>query len=417
MIAVCIRDRPALAPVDMSMPIPEREPASPAISPAVRKTEAPEQLAIVTPPVDPALAAPRVHVDARGLSLAILATVALAFALQWAQAFLVPLVFGILIAYTLNPLIVWLEGIRLPRLPAVVLVMVIVLGGAAAAVNSLRVEFQAIVEQLPVATQKLSKALIKIRGGKNDTLERMQAAASEIERAASQATGARKAPPPAAPAPPFSLGNWLWAGSVGALTLMGQILVVIFLVFFILASGDIFKRKLVRLTGPSLSSKKITVNLLNDINASVQKYMFMLLVTNGLLSVLMWGALRLLGVENAGAWAVAAGFLHVIPYFGPLLTAGAIGLATFMQFGTFSMLLLVIGISLGIATMVGTFVTTWMTGRIAKMNAAAVFVGLLFWGWLWGVPGLLLGIPLIVILKVVSEHIEGMQPLAEFLGQ
>lgn len=360
----------------------------------------------------------RVHVDAHGLALAILATVALVFALQWAQKFLIPLVFGILIAYTLNPVTLWLERIRIPRLLAVVLVMLVFLGGAGVAANSLRAEFQSIVEQLPVATEKISKSFRKIRSGKNDAIDQMQAAAAALEHAASQAAGGptRKASPADAE-PSFRLSTWLWASSIGAIAFMGQATVVIFLVFFLLASGDIFKRKLVKLTGPSLSNKKITINILNDINSSIQKYMFMLLATNVLLILVMWGALRLVGLENAGAWAVAAGLLHIIPYFGPLLAAGAIGLGAFMQFGTFSMMFLVIGISLVVATLVGTFVTTWMTGRIAKMNAAAVFVGLLFWGWLWGVAGLLLGIPIIVIIKVISEHIEGMQPLAELLGE
>lgn len=395
--------------------------AESALPPATIRTPMAEPLAeslaplpIAEPPVPTALVA----VNARGLALTILATVALVFALQWAQKFLIPLVFGILIAYTLNPVTLWLERIRIPRLLAVVLVMLVLLGGTGVAANSLRAEFQSIVEQLPVATQKFSKAFVKVRGGKNDALDQMQAAAVALERAASQATGgpARKASPAVAE-PSFRLSSWLWASSVGALAFAGQVTIVIFLVFFLLVSGDIFKRKLVKLTGPSLSDKKITVNILNDINSSIQKYMFMLLVTNILLILLMWGALRLVGLENAGAWAVAAGLLHIVPYFGPLLAAGAIGLGAFMQFGTFSMMFLVVGISLAVATLVGTFVTTWMTGRIAKMNAAAVFVGLLFWGWLWGVAGLLLGIPIIVIIKVISEHVEGLQSLAELLGE
>ena len=81
------------------------------------------------------------------------------------------------------------------------------------------------------------------------------------------------------------------------------------------------------------------------------------------------------------------------------------------------MVLLTAGISMAIATLVGTVVTTWMTGRIAKMNPAAVFVSLLFWGWLWGVWGMLLGVPIIVIFKVVSERLEGMEFVAELLAE
>jgi predicted PurR-regulated permease PerM len=109
--------------------------------------------------------------------------------------------------------------------------------------------------------------------------------------------------------------------------------------------------------------------------------------------------------------------LHVIPYLGPGVTAAATGMAAFMQFDSFSMALLVSGASLTIATVVGTFVTTWMTGRIARMNAAAVFISLLFWGWLWGVWGMLLSIPIVVIAKVVSQHVEQLQPVAELLGE
>jgi predicted PurR-regulated permease PerM len=100
-----------------------------------------------------------------------------------------------------------------------------------------------------------------------------------------------------------------------------------------------------------------------------------------------------------------------------LLIAAATGLTAFIQFGPFSMMFLVAGISLAIAALVGTVITTWMTGRAAKMNTAAVFISLLFWGWLWGVWGMLLGIPITVIVKVISDHIEGLQPIAELLGE
>jgi predicted PurR-regulated permease PerM len=91
-------------------------------------------------------------------------------------------------------------------------------------------------------------------------------------------------------------------------------------------------------------------------------------------------------------------------------------MVAFMQFESLPMALLVAGTSLGIATIVGTFVTTWMTGRIAKLNAAAIFVALLFWGWLWGIWGMLLSIPIVVIVKVVAQHIEQLHSVAELLG-
>jgi predicted PurR-regulated permease PerM len=246
----------------------------------------------------------------------------------------------------------------------------------------------------------------------------MQEAASEIEKATNQAAGTRPArSAPAPEAPKLRISELVNAGLLGAVGFIGQTTMVLFLVFFLLLSGDTFKRKLVKLTGPRLSQKKITVQILDDINTSIQNYMFMLLVTNLMLAAMMWAALRWIGLENAGAWGAAAGLLHLIPYFGPLLITISTGVTAFLQFGTASTALLVAGISLGVATVVGTFVTTWMTGRIAKMNAAAVFIGLLFWGWLWGVWGLLLGVPIIVVIKVIAEHIEGLQSVAELLGE
>ena len=197
--------------------------------------------------------------------------------------------------------------------------------------------------------------------------------------------------------------------------MVGQAAMVIFLTFFLLLSGDTYKRKLVRLTGPSLSNKKITVHILDDINESIQRYMFMLLATNVLVGLLTWGVLLWIGLENAGAWAVAAGLLHVIPYFGPAVTATGFGMAAFMQFNTLAAALLVAGASLVISTAVGIFATTWMTGRIARMNTAAVFISLLFWTWLWGVWGMLLSFPITAMVKVVAQHVEQLDSVDELL--
>jgi predicted PurR-regulated permease PerM len=143
----------------------------------------------------------------------------------------------------------------------------------------------------------------------------------------------------------------------------------------------------------------------------------MFLTTNLLVALLSWIVFHWIGLDNAGAWAAAAGLLHIVPYLGPAVAAIATGMAAFMQFESFATALLVAGASLAIATLVGTFVTTWMTGRIANMNSAAVFISLLFWGWLWGVWGMLLSIPIIVIVKVVAQHVEQLHPVAELLGE
>lgn len=354
------------------------------------------------------------------IALRILATVALLFLLDWAQPFLITLMLGILFAYTLNPLVVWLERIHIPRVAGTGMVMLAVIAALVFGTYSLRGQTQRILTQLPEAASKLSTGLAKMRSGQSSNMKNMQTAANTIEKATNQADLSlprQSTTHVVVDQPGFRLGNFLLVGSKGALAVFGQAVMVFFLVWFFLLGGDIFKRKLVRLAGPTLSHRKITVHLLDEINESIQKYMFMLLVTNVSVGLLTWIALRWIGVENAGAWAVCAGLLHLIPYAGPTLTASILGMAAFMQFDSFSTGLLVAGISLAIATFVGTFIVTWMTGRFAKMNTAAVFVSLLFWAWLWGVWGMLLGIPITVIVKVVAQNVEQLHPVAELLGE
>jgi predicted PurR-regulated permease PerM len=407
---------------------------SQAMNTALQKTAAPdhaplveispEALALVPEPATVTAETPVIHipVNARGVALAILATVAFVFALQWAQKFFIPLVFSILVSYTLTPVVAWLERIRLPRIVATTLVLLTLLGGAAFVANSLLSEFQSILSRLPKAAHQISQAITAAQDGEPSIMQKMQAVATEIERATSQSSSvkpdARIVPAGVVmAAPAFKVQDWLWAGSMGAAGFVGQATMVLFLIFFLLLSGDSFKRKLVKITGPSMSNKKITVHILDDINKSIQGYMFMLLVTNLLLGAMLWIVFRSVGLENAGAWAIASACVHIIPYFGPVIIAVATGVTAFMQFGSLSTMLLVSGASLAVAMLVGTFITTWMTGRIAKMNAAAVFIGLLFWGWLWGVWGLLLGVPIMVAVRVVSEHVEGMQSVAEVLSE
>lgn len=386
-----------------------------------KSTRAVEQISSAVDASLVTLPAVRMQVNARGLALGILAALATLFALSWAQGFTIPLLLGIIIAYTVNPLVNWLEAIKIPRACGTAIVMVSIIGALIFGTYSLRGQMQTIVEQLPEAAATFASGLASLRISEIGNWRTMQNAAAEVERATTEAIAGpaarhQRATHVIVDQPAFELNDFMWKNSMGALGAIVQAVVVAFLVFFLLLGGDTFKRKLVRLTGPSLSKKKITVRILDDINDSIQKYMLMLLTTNLVVTLLTWIAFQWIGLENAGAWAVAAGLLHIVPYLGPGVTAVATGMAAFMQFQSLPMALLIAGSSLVIATLVGTIVTTWMTGRIAHLNSAAVFISLLFWGWLWGIWGMLLSIPIIVIVKVVSQHVEQLHPVAELLG-
>lgn len=359
--------------------------------------------------------------DAHGVSLGVLAVLASVLALSWAQTFLIPLLLSILIAYTLNPLVTGLASIRIPRAVGTLVVMAGVGGVIGFGAYSLRGEMQTIIDQLPEAATRFTSGLARVRSSQVDNLKTLQEAATAMEKATGPATVDRGRRRPAAThvivdPPQFRLADFLWKNSLGAIGMLGQATMVVFLVVFLLLGGNKFKLRIVRLSGPALSRRKTAVRILDGINGSVQGYMFMLVATNVLVGLLSWTVFRWIGLENAGAWAVVAGLLHVIPYLGPGVTAGVTAMAAFMQFDSFSLAMLVSGATLAIATLVGTFVTTWMTGRIARMNPTAVFVSLLFWGWLWGVWGMLLSVPIVMIIMVVSRHVDRLHAVADLLG-
>jgi len=353
------------------------------------------------------------------VALVVIMALAIIYTLNWAQGFIITVLLGILLSYTLNPLVIRMEHIKIPRAIGSTLVILAVIGAVIYSGYALHSQVQSIIAKLPEATTKLTAQFTNKKGQPLTNFQRMQIAANQVEKvtnAVNAGSQKKQVMHVVVDERKFNIGDYLWRGSLGFMGFVGEAITMIFLSYFILLSGDTFKRKLVKLTGPSLSRKKITVNMLDQINYSIQRYMFMLVVTNIMVGLLMWITLRLLGLENAGAWSVAAGLLHVVPYFGPAAIAGLTGMAAYIQFNSILMALLVAGASIFIATIVGVFVTTWMTGRIAKMNAVAIFVSLLFFAWLWGVWGMLLGIPIIVIMKVICEHVEHLQPIAELLG-
>jgi predicted PurR-regulated permease PerM len=371
-------------------------------------------------PKDPPLTTVNQLADSRSLAEVIVAVVATIFALYWAQRFFIPLFLGIVLAYTLNPLVTWMERIKIPRLVGTTIVMVTLLFGIALGTLSLRGQVERILDQVPDAAGKLS-VVLKDMAAQPNTVLKVQAAALEIEQATNQAasgTTASQKPPTRVviEEPKFKLLTWLWTGSLGMFGIIGETAMMLILVIFLLLSGDTFKRKFMRISGPSLSKRKITAAILDDIDRSIQNYMLTLLMANVLLGILTWLAFRLIGLDNAGAWAVAAGVLHFIPYLGPALTAVATGMAGFMQFESLSMAMLVAASSLIIATLVGMVLVTWMCGKISNMNTTAVFVALLFWGWLWGIWGLLFAIPITGMVKVFAERVEDLRPVAELLS-
>jgi predicted PurR-regulated permease PerM len=289
------------------------------------------------------------------------------------------------------------------------------------AVYSLSDDATDLLETLPAALQKLRRATRDQVGHSESTIEKVQKAAVELEKATQVDT-------PAAPStvrgvtrvqiekPKLDVRDYLWTGTIGLVALIGQITVVCFLTYFLVASGNTFRRKLVKIAGPTFSEKKITVQVLDEITAQIQRYLLVQVGISLALGVAIWLAFLWIGVEHAAVWGVFAGILNLIPYIGPIVITVGAALVGFLQFGTVEMAMLIGGVSLIINTLEGYLLAPWLTSRASRMNPVVVFTGVLAWGWLWGGWGLVLGIPILMIVKAVCDHVEDLKPIAELLG-
>ena len=364
----------------------------------------------------------RLPVTVHSVALVVLALCAAIFMLHWGREVLIPLMLGVMISYALSPLVATLKKWHIPRAIGAGMLLLAIVVGLSYTVYSLSDDAGQLIETLPEAAQKFRLTLRKERGTSESTIDKVQKAATQIERAASETTTSTVAPAPTGVTrvqierPVFNIKDYFWKGTLGAFGFVGQVSIVLFIAFFLLISGDTFRRKLVKITGPTLSNKKITLEVLDEINNQIQRYMLIQVFTSMLVGIASWLAFLWIGLEHAAIWGIAAGVFNSVPYVGPVVVTGGIALVGLLQFGTIEMALLVAGMSLIITSIEGYLLTPWLTGRAGRMNAVVVFVGMLFWGWLWGVWGLLLGVPILMIIKAVCDRVEDLKPVGELLG-
>ena len=347
------------------------------------------------------------------LVIAVSAAIAIA---RVAEPFLVPVVVGILLSYTLRPLVSQLERIHLPRILAATLVMAILVSLVTVTGYAIRDNVTAAVAELPVAARKFRQESVAKARQAPGPVAQIKAAAAELERADAESSG-RPATSVAAPRVGVAeqLQGFVTEQSSKALTVLVDILVALILALFLLASGDTFRRKMTRIAGESLARRRVTVEALDEIDSQIQAYMITLLFANVLIGLATWGGLFLLGVPNAGMWGVVTGVVHIIPYAGSAVAAGAVGIAVFVQGGGIGEAAAAAGLIIALAVTIGMGLATWMQGRAVRMNPVAVFIGVLFFGWLWGGWGLLLGTPLLSVLKSIADRVQSMHAVSELL--
>ncbi|MEO7129079.1 MAG: AI-2E family transporter [Rhodoferax sp.] len=360
-------------------------------------------------------------VDVRSLSLVVLALLGSVFVLRWASAVFIPLLLGLLFSYALSPIVDWMQRWHVPRALGAAVLLFSIVGGVGSAAYSLGGDAVSLIQSLPIAAQKLRQSMRESSRTSPGALAKVQKAATQLEKAADDSNAAKPAVSPGVtrvqvePAK-FNIKDYLWSGTLGLVGLMGQMLVVMFITYFLMASGDVFRRKLVKVAGPTFSKKKITLQALDEITGQIQRYLLVQLFTSVLVGLATWLAFWWLGLNDAAVWGIVAGVLNLIPYIGSIVVAAAAAMVSFLQFGTFEMAVLVALVSFVIHSIEGYGLTPWLTSRASSMNPVAIFVGVLAWGWLWGVWGLLLGVPILMVIKAVCDRVDDLKPVGEFLG-
>jgi len=365
------------------------------------------------------------YISIRSAALSILAALALLTLMKFAQELFIPVVLAILLAYALDPVVNWVTWLRIPRFLAAAIVLLGILAGVCFGVYAMRGQAVAALESLPQAAQQIRRKIQQLKQAPQEaggTIAKIQEAANEIEKTALDAAGSSTAAPKGITKvqieqPVFRANDYFWSGSIGFLGFLSQVILVAFLVFFLLGSGDLFKRKLVRIIGTTLSQKRVTLEAINEINSQIGKFLLIQVFTSAVVGVCTTAVLWAFGLRQPAVWGLAAGVLNSIPYFGAIIATAGIGLIAFLQFGNLITTAQIASAVLAVTSLEGFLLTPFLLGKTAQINGVAMFVGLLFWSWLWGVIGMIVAVPIMMAVKTACDRIEHLQPIGELLGE
>ena len=342
------------------------------------------------------------------MALWIVAVIATVFFLRASRVLLIPIALAVLISYALAPVVSWLERNRVPRLAGAGLVLLLVLGASASGTYALRDDARDLASTLPRAIER----------ARDEVRARLGAETQAIR----QATEALGAGTPVADGADVGQGaeisgetNPLVQRVVGSLlSLAGHVVIIFFLVYFLLISGRHVRNRVIEIAGPERRGMASTI--IDDINAQIQRYLLVLLVTAVAVALATWAVLTGLGVRNAVTWGILAGVFNSMPYFGPVVVSGGLFLVGMVQGGSVTQALQMSGASMLITSLEGWLVTPALMGKAERMSALAVFLGVLLWTWMWGAWGTVLAVPMLVIVKSVADHVAPLRPIGRLMA-
>ena len=372
----------------------------------------------------------------------VMAVLAVIVGLWWARNFMVPLTAGLMLALLVGPVTAALTRWLRLRVLATTLTLALVMTALGLAGTAFGDQLGRVAGRAPDMISLVAQQVADTDPGADSVLRRARDAFRELDRAAERFAGVNKpiiqtarakaaaaiqaaaaASAADAAAPPVSLSQTAgvalregaFSGSGALLKFASDLTIIFFIAFFVLVGGNPLAAQFLDLWGARPELRERAQHAANECVRQIRIYGGVLLVTNSIVGLVVWAAFSMAGLPDAGGWGITAAVLHVVPYLGMALLTGLGAAEAFLVHGT-------VGAAMGMAafivlmsTLIGTVVTAWLQGRAAKMNAAAVFIGVVFWGALWGVWGLLLGPALVVLIKVVAEHTKPGQRFANLM--
>jgi predicted PurR-regulated permease PerM len=347
---------------------------------------------------------PPVRFDRRALALNGLFVLALVYTLYVARALLVPIVLALLLDLLLRPLVTGLKALKVPETLGAAVVVLGLVGMLALGTYQLSAPAADWMARAPQSMRQVESKLKRWR----KPVEQVTRTAEQVERAITLDDG--RTPEVEVKGP--SLLQLLFGGTQSFLV---GLTLVLLLLYFLLSTGDLFLRKAVKAL-PRLSDKKRAVEIANETTRQVSVYLFTSVVINVVLGVVVALAMRLLGMPNSELWGVVAALLNFVPYLGPIVCGVILALAATLTFDTASQAALVPIVYFALNFVESYVLTPLIMGRRLMLNGVVVFLGLMFWGTVWGVMGSLLAVPLLAIAKIVCDRIEGLTPIGDFLG-
>ena len=341
----------------------------------------------------------------RSLLLIGLFLLALFHTLRVARELFLPLMLAFFLSFILSPLLRTLKRAHIPEALGAALLLIVVVGGVGLGLYSLATPATEWIAKAPDSMARIQGKLRSLRR----PMEQMSRTADQVERtiAGDSVT---------APVPVVKSPAWIKQALFGGTTaFVSEAIVVIVLLYFLLASGDLFLRKLIKVL-PTFKDKKRAVEIAREIENNISTYLFTVTLINIGVGVAVGVGLWLLKMPNPVLWGVLACVLTYVPYLGAVVGIGVLGLASLLVFDDLGHALAVPGVYVVVSFVEGNFVTPLVLGRRLTLNPVVIFVGLLFWFYLWGIPGALLAVPTLAVFKIVCDHVDTLAPIGEFFG-